>query len=68
MLSSYIGLTHFHWSKLLLCLFASLVKAMNSTPAPMLRKSVLVFFDDTLVYNASYQEHLVHLEQVFQIL
>jgi hypothetical protein len=46
----------------------SFQKAMNSTLAPMLRKSVLVFFDDILVYSASYQEHLVHLEQVFKIL
>jgi hypothetical protein len=41
---------------------------MNATLAPLLRKCVLVFFDDTLVYSRSYLEHLGHLEQVFQIL
>jgi hypothetical protein len=38
---------------------------MNTTLSPLLRKSVLVFFDDILVYIASYDEHLRHLEQVF---
>jgi hypothetical protein len=28
----------------------------------------LVFFDDILVYNKSYAEHLVHLEQVLRVL
>jgi hypothetical protein len=40
--------------------------AMNQTLAPGLRKFVLVFFDDILVYNRSYVEHLFHLAQVFQ--
>jgi hypothetical protein len=39
-------------------------KAMNSTLAPLLRKCVLVFFDDILVYNRSYQDHVTHLAQV----
>jgi hypothetical protein len=43
-------------------------KAMTSSLAPLLRKSVLVFFDDILVYSRTYLEHLVHLEQVFQLL
>jgi hypothetical protein len=43
-------------------------RAMNSTLAPLLRKCVLVFFDDILVYSRTYQEHLCHLEQVFAIL
>jgi hypothetical protein len=43
-------------------------KAMNSTLKHLLRKSVLVFFDDILVYSKSYEEHLCHLEEVFQIL
>jgi hypothetical protein len=42
--------------------------AMNSTLAPLLRKSVLVFFDDILVYIISLEEQLVHLEQVLQLL
>jgi hypothetical protein len=43
-------------------------KAMNATLAPLLRKCVLVFFDDILVYSQSYDEHLQHLEMVFKLL
>jgi hypothetical protein len=38
---------------------------MNVTLAPGLRKFVIVFFDDILVYSASYEEHLKHLHLVF---
>jgi hypothetical protein len=40
--------------------------AMNSTLAPSLRKFLLVFFDDILVYSSSFEEHVKHLELVFQ--
>jgi hypothetical protein len=43
-------------------------KAMNTTLSPLLRKFVLVFFDDILVYNKSFQEHIEHLQHVFQML
>jgi hypothetical protein len=36
----------------------SFKKKMNSVLAPLLRKSVLVFFDDILAYSKSYQQHL----------
>lgn len=41
---------------------------MNKTLAPVLRKCALVFFDDNLVYSASYEEHLLHLQQVMSLL
>lgn len=34
--------------------------AMNTTLHPLLRKCALVFFDDILVYNASYEDHVQH--------
>ena len=40
--------------------------AINSTIVPGLRRFVLVFFDDILVYNHSYEEHLHHLDLIFQ--
>lgn len=41
---------------------------MNHKFRPLLRKFVLVFFDNILVYNSSWEEHLQHLEQVFAVL
>jgi hypothetical protein len=40
--------------------------AMNVTLAPGLRRFVIVFFDDILIYSESYEEHLIHLQTVFQ--
>lgn len=42
--------------------------AMNTTLQPLLRKGVLVFFDDILIYSATLEEHLHLLEQVFLLL
>lgn len=42
--------------------------AMNSIFAAQLRKSVLIFFDDILVYSTSVEQHLQHLKEVFLIL
>jgi hypothetical protein len=42
--------------------------AMNTTLAPLLRKSILIFFDDILVYSKSLEYHVVHLQQVLQLL
>jgi hypothetical protein len=46
----------------------SFQKTMNYVLAPLLRKFVLVFFDDIMVYNKSYEEHVSHLDQVFTLL
>lgn len=47
---------------------ATFLGAMNSTLRPLLRKCVIVFFDDILVYSKSLTEHTQHLQQVLQLL
>jgi hypothetical protein len=41
---------------------------MNSIFAAHMRKFVLVFMNDILIYNRSLEEHIQHLTLVFQVL
>jgi hypothetical protein len=47
---------------------ASFQSILNKIFAPLLRKCVLVFMDDILVYSPILSEHVQHLQQVFEIL
>ena len=41
---------------------------MNQLYQPFLRKFIIVFFDDVLVFSKMMTDHLVHLEHAFQLL
>ena len=41
---------------------------MNSIFKKFLRKLVLVFFDDILIYSKTWEEHLQHVDQALQLL
>ena len=41
---------------------------MNSIFKPYLGKFILVFFDDSLIYSPTYEKHLVHLKEAFELL
>jgi len=47
---------------------ATFQTAMNSIFAPLMRKGVLVFMDDILIYTPSLDSHTTLLQQVFQLL
>jgi len=47
---------------------ATFQAVMNTIFQPLLRKSVLVFVDDILIYSRTLEEHLALLQQVFEIL
>ena len=41
---------------------------MNHIFKKQLRKSVLVFFDDILVFNRTWEEHLQYLDEVLSLM
>ncbi|KAK0608302.1 hypothetical protein LWI29_028621 [Acer saccharum] len=47
---------------------ATFQNIMNELFRPHLRKFVLVFFDDILIYSATWTDHLIHLRTVLSIL
>jgi hypothetical protein len=47
---------------------ATFQSAMNNIFSNMIRKCVLVFMDDILIYSPTLEDHLSHLQQVFQLL
>lgn len=42
--------------------------AMNDLLRPFLRKFVLIFFDDILIFSKSWNDHFLHVEQVLKLL
>lgn len=47
---------------------ATFQNLMSQVLQPLLRKHVLVFFDDILVYSKEMKEHYKNLEEVFQVM
>ena len=66
--------THHRHFKFLVMLFrltnapTTFQSLMNRIFEPYLRKFILVFFDDILVYNPSLSQHLIHLKTTLDIL
>ena len=47
---------------------SSFQATMNTIFHPFLRQFIIVFLDDILIYSATLEDHVSHLEQAFQVL
>lgn len=47
---------------------SSFQATMNMIFRPFLRRFLIVFFNDILIYSATIEEHVAHVEQAFQVL
>ena len=47
---------------------SSFQATMNQLFQPYLRKYIIVFFDDILIYRKTIHDHVLHLETTFQVL
>ena len=47
---------------------SAFMKLMNEVLKPLIRKCVVMYFDDILVYSKTEEDHAQHLQQVLQIL
>jgi len=47
---------------------SSFQATMNTIFCPFLHQFIIVFFDDILIYSATLEDHVFHLEQAFQVL
>lgn len=47
---------------------SSFQATMNTIFRPFLHQFIIVFFDDILIYSATLEDHVSHLEQAFQVL
>lgn len=44
------------------------MRLMNEVLISLLGKTIMIYFDDILIYNHTFKEHLFYLQKVFQIL
>lgn len=47
---------------------ATLMRLINDMVRPLLQTFVIIYLDDILVFNCSWEEHMQHVRQVLQLL